>query len=51
MGSARLSIRPFWRTVPTEPREHVFWFGSRGCIFTSPCFAAGNTTRHRLSCG
>ena len=29
----------------SAPTDHVYWFGSRGCIFTSPCFLAGNTTR------
>jgi AraC-like DNA-binding protein len=25
--------------------DNVYWFGSRGCIFTSPSFEAGDTTR------
>jgi AraC-like DNA-binding protein len=30
---------------PSSLRDNIYWFGSRGCIFTSPCFFAGNTTR------
>lgn len=29
----------------TRLRDNVYWFGSRGCIFTSPSFLAGDTTR------
>ena len=28
-----------------EARDNVYWFGSRGCIFTSPSFQTGDTTR------
>jgi AraC-like DNA-binding protein len=31
--------------VASAERDHIYWFGSRGCIFTSPRFRAGNTTR------
>ncbi len=44
MTSARWSARSFWG-APSDATENVFWFGSRGCIFTSPCFRTGNTTR------
>jgi AraC-like DNA-binding protein len=26
-------------------RDNIYWFGSRGCIFTSPSFLSGDTTR------
>lgn len=30
---------------PSAERDHIYWFGSRGCIFTSPRFRTGETTR------
>jgi AraC-like DNA-binding protein len=44
MTSARWSGRSIWRSSG-DATEHVFWFGSRGCIFTSPSYVAGHTTR------
>ncbi|TMQ07301.1 MAG: helix-turn-helix transcriptional regulator [Deltaproteobacteria bacterium] len=44
MRSARWSAGSPWR-APVAMQDHLFWFGSRGCIFTSPSFLAGNTTR------
>lgn len=44
MTSARWSGRSIWRSS-VDATENVFWFGSRGCIFTSPSYAAGHTTR------
>lgn len=32
------------RAAPGGP-DNIYWFGSRGCIFTSPSFLAGDTTR------
>ena len=49
MTSARWSARSFWGAPSGEAmpasKDNLFWFGSRGCIFTSPCFRTGNTTR------
>jgi AraC family transcriptional regulator of arabinose operon len=45
MASARWSGRSFWRGSSVEAKDNLFWFGSRGCIFTSPCFLSGDTTR------
>jgi len=39
------STRSLWRGSTAGVKDHVFWFGSRGCIFTSPRFVNGNTTR------
>ena len=44
MGSARRHGRSSGGRA-TGAIDHIYWFGSRGCIFTSPCFLAGNTTR------
>jgi AraC-like DNA-binding protein len=43
--SARSGHESRGRGPAAEPRENVYWFGSRGCIFTSPSFEAGDTTR------
>ncbi|HET7501952.1 MAG TPA: helix-turn-helix domain-containing protein [Kofleriaceae bacterium] len=45
MTTARRSDRSPQQGPEGEPRDHLFWFGSRGCIFTSPSFATGDTTR------
>ena len=45
MTGARWSARSLWRGSPVDAKDNLFWFGSRGCIFTSPCFHTGNTTR------
>lgn len=45
MENARWSARSFWGGVSGDAKDHLFWFGSRGCMFTSPCFRTGNTTR------
>ena len=45
MTSARWSVRSFWGGVSGDAKDHLFWFGSRGCMFTSPYFRTGNTTR------
>src|SRR5215470_11151862 len=49
MTGARWSARSFWgapsgEAVPSS-KDNLFWFGSRGLIFTSPQFLTGNTTR------
>jgi AraC-like DNA-binding protein len=45
MASARWSARSFWRGSAVDTKDNLFWFGSRGCIYTSPCFVADETTR------
>ena len=46
MGSVRWPGRSSSGGVPPAgASDHIYWFGSRGCIFTSPCFLAGDTTR------
>jgi AraC-like DNA-binding protein len=44
MGS-RQTRRPSRGELSPCVRDNIYWFGSRGCIFTSPWFRAGNTTR------
>jgi AraC family transcriptional regulator of arabinose operon len=39
------ATRPLWGAPSGEAKDNLFWFGSRGCIFTSPCFRTGDTTR------
>jgi AraC-like DNA-binding protein len=45
MTTARWSARSFRRGSSVDARDNLFWFGSRGCIFTSPRYVADNTTR------
>ncbi|HEU4726760.1 MAG TPA: AraC family transcriptional regulator [Kofleriaceae bacterium] len=45
MTSARRSDLLSPQGPSVEAKDHLFWFGSRGCIFTSPSFATGDTTR------
>lgn len=45
MEDARWSARSLWSGVSGDAKDHLFWFGSRGCMFASPCFRTGNTTR------
>src|SRR5690349_12509084 len=39
------SARSLWGGSSDEARDNLFWFGTRGLIFTSPQFRTGNTTR------
>jgi AraC-like DNA-binding protein len=45
MTSARWSAPSGWRSTTIDHKDHLFWFGSRGCIYTSPSYYAGATTR------
>lgn len=45
MKTTRWSARSFWGAPSGDAKDNLFWFGSRGFIFTSPCFRTGNTTR------
>lgn len=45
MTSARWSAHSPGRGSSGDGRDNLFWFGTRGCLFTSPHFRTGNTTR------
>jgi len=44
MTSAQWSARSLWGGAG-DARDNLFWFGTRGLIFTSPQFRTGDTTR------
>jgi AraC-like DNA-binding protein len=45
MSSSRQAQPPSRGAPSPRLRDNIYWFGSRGCIFTSPGFRAGETTR------
>src|SRR5262245_25646870 len=41
MSSARAPAQSFWRESSVDAKDHLFWFASRGCIYTSTGFQTG----------